>query len=182
MVLSSETAKSIIKKRGDGKIWDIMFLGVDHLSHPSDITKLDWAIEILNNIAMLSKANQLSADLGAGLKMDIKILSEAIESIYSNTHFNDAQLTRFFELQQKIERFSTIMADWHDMERYFLPYQAEYFLLGMPFDLASNDNINNALSGKYDYASIDMTYGRIEISDFIEQAKEMISEQVENRK
>lgn len=182
MVLSNESALSRIKNISNSQIWDIMLLDVKHLPRNSDLLKLKWAIEILNNITMLLEANKLLAVLGADLKMDINILSKAIESIYSNTLFDNAQLTRFFELHQKIERFSTAMEYWHDMDRYFIPYQVEYFLLGMPFDLIDNDDINNALSDKYSYAIIDMGYGRMKVSDFIEQTKKMISEQVGSHK
>lgn len=174
MVLTEDFAIKKIRESREFENLGIMFLNVEHIDFSDDLLKMEWGINLMNNIAKVKWANDFFKQMDCNKQMDCSILYDTIKAVFSDEPFKDQQLKKYYEFLRAMEHFNLAVRKLHSAETP-LPTNMELFLLGLPGYVFSDKVELEKISTYYHNIYVDYVEKQIELKDFIESAKELVS-------
>ncbi|MEP2057625.1 MAG: hypothetical protein ABJJ05_07450 [Maribacter litoralis] len=174
MVLKEDFA---VRKIGESKEFEnlgIMFLNVEHIDFHDDLLKMEWGINLMNNVTKAKWANDFFKEMGCNKIIDCSILYDGIKAVFNDEPFKDQQLKKYYEFLRCMEQFNFAVRKLHSVETP-LPTNMELFLLGLPAYVFSDKVELDKISTYYHNIYVDYVEKQIEQPDFIKSAKELVS-------
>tara|TARA_R110000868_G_scaffold16672_7_gene74136 strand:- start:485 stop:1021 length:537 start_codon:yes stop_codon:yes gene_type:complete len=173
MVLTEEFAVKKIRESREFENLGIMFLNVEHINFNDDLLKMEWGINLMNNITKAKWANDFFKQMGCSNEIDCSILYDGIKAVFNDEPFKDQQLKKYYEFIMCMEQFNFAVRKLHSIETP-LPTNMELFLLGLPAYVLGDKVELDKISTYYHNIYVDYVEKQIELKDFIESAKELV--------
>lgn len=176
MYLSNDFIKkniNVIEKNN----FDYMVFKQNIFQWEEDKERAGYAFEILMLCNTVNWINQAYNKIGTDKAIDIDIFTEAAKTMFTEQPFTNDQLFRYFEAKQDYEEFNETMIKL--INETTLPevdYHVDFVLLGFSYE--KQTEISKAEIGKiyeeYSKISFEVTSRKMEVVDFIKEAKRML--------
>lgn len=179
MVLTKDqatvTPKGFLGKR---EFNSFIVLDTTSILYQDETQTFGYSVEILNVIRINNIVNKMCLGFKSSFNIDSSIYYKAIGNILEEKAFSDSELESYFTASIMKEEFLSFSRSLADIENdFYLPYEVDYILLGLK--MIDYNKLSEADKGKlsesYGDLKCDMCFKRIEIKDFIVQAKALIA-------
>jgi hypothetical protein len=165
------------KEKNLNLAWNQLAIEMNILSSNDEIETFKHSIDLLEMIAIIGKINTVAKNLNSDSSIDTGIYFKAVESVFNETPFDESNLFEYYKQQKAYYSFVDKAMGLIDLDMVQIPYEIEFVLLGknMRDYLALSPKDKEALNESYGQIYVEMQIGRIEIQDFITEAKNIVS-------
>ena len=154
-----------------------ILLNAEHLLYNSDKKVFINAIEALNVINTISFINEFYNKVGVNIRISTNILYKAIDAGFNNKPFSKEELKEYFKEIKLKDNFFENIEKFTALDVHSMPYELEILLFGLSYEkqneLTEKQKIE--LFEEYGNLNCDMLSGKIEIQDFIDKVKKLVS-------
>jgi hypothetical protein len=159
-----------------------MVLDIEHLGFAEDEEAFETGLDIVNLYNTLRMVNRFFTKAGISEKIEISILGEMLNSIYSGKPFTDSQLEKLVLFNNRIDKLAESLMHLSPalMESVFIPTSIVIALIG--FDLSKQhecERINSTkfAVGKDEFYKLEdkLFEGKITVQEFRKLGLEMFN-------
>ena len=155
-----------------------LVLDLKHFQYYNDVERFGFAVEVLNVVNSVSWVNKICQDLNSSYCIDTAVFYEIMDCLFAEKCLDDSRLACYFKVQQDLENISIIFQKVAETDRNFeLPIEVDFIILGVDLEKYHelNDDTKSDLHDDYAVLFSKVRSNQIEVSEFILQAKELLS-------
>lgn len=123
-----EAAKDVLSSRWGNDKYTI--LDMKHVGYGADVIRFNLSIELLNLTYFFKRVERMFRGMGVERNIDISILYEAIDHVFKDKPFSNAQLIRYYELAIEFEKVVDSMTSLLKEDDHYVSYDIDFILLG----------------------------------------------------
>jgi len=151
-------------------------IGTENFKYRDDTSIFILNIKLLNTIRLLSEINESCKGIKSPFRANTSIIYKLMDALIKNEHFNDSELTEYFDSKNEIELFSHKIFKIIDFDEIWIAYELDFHALGLSLSKFKglNENIQEELCEKYSNMLFKSSEN-FNCKEFISEAKILIS-------